>query len=286
MTANIKPTKIHRVRRGQHLSLNWLSTRRPVVFTLFLVCVLVATIFLLLGYWTNPYLPKPFREQPSATTISGQEEFELPNVLTDTVSSNVIHVLCNVTSNNFVIDEPAYLYVEVSVGSAIYNIVDVQVTPKNAIEYAPFENTSSNGMPVVTHLYLCEHSGDRNYDRWTGYDYIQFQASGALEITLSFYMSLKQGLDDPINPIEYEREFSKDITFESIVIKSNESTQQKITENMNLSLTYIVLFFATLEIAITLYDHSEDKDKKNYYEKKKAKQKQYDNADPSQDVGY
>lgn len=239
-----------------------------------------------MGYMSNPMLPKPFRQPTVENTVSAQTEFDLPNFL-DAQSTNIVYVFCNVTSTDLVIGNPSYLTVVLSLRSVLYRISGVQVIPHDTIEYKSyFEDTPSWGIPTVRRLDLVRISSDSLYTNYMGSDLVQFQAIGPLGMTIEFYMSPIESLWEMSNWTDFEHEFSKEVVFESIFIEPEKTIQQEINENLNLSLVYIVLFFASVEIAIAFYDHSEDKDKKAEYEKKKAEKKQYDNANPNQDIIY
>jgi hypothetical protein len=72
--------------------------------------------------------------------------------------------------------------------------------------------------------------------------------------------------------------FSATVDIPRVNIESNQAvqqqqmqTQQQIDQSRNFSLTLFVLFFASMDIAVTLYDHGDD-DKDRTYRKNKSNQ--------------
>jgi hypothetical protein len=117
---------------------------------------------------------------------------------------------------------------------------------------------------------------------WRGASTAKFLAPGPLLInfTFAFY---------PRNFTLYERHFQEwkgsqlvSLQFREIDISSGQIIQQEQTNDVTLSLTYVVLFFASLDIGVVFYDHSEDDDEDkqtDYHKRKEEKKRCYRNEE-------
>lgn len=56
--------------------------------------------------------------------------------------------------------------------------------------------------------------------------------------------------------------------------------QQEVSNDMNLGLTFFVLFFASIDIVVVIFDHSEDENRKAQYEKSKTEENDRDDTEP------
>ena len=76
-----------------------------------------------------------------------------------------------------------------------------------------------------------------------------------------------------------DNEYVLNVLFEPIQIASGEVAVQQESNNLNLSLTYFVLFFASVEIAVAFYDHSEARDKMKEYELERFRKKGFEKTE-------
>ena len=274
------------------LTLSWFRTRRPVVFLLFMIFATIAGLFLIEGYLSNPYLPKPYESTFVPKWKVGKEEFELPNFI-HAGPPNTVTVWCNLTSVDFVVGNPSAIVVQVTIETTLYEIILVHVEPRNTIRYLlpvpPWDYPNvppetSFGFSTEMSLRMVENS--TFYQTWTDGEWVEFQAVGPLELTITitllprdiFYIDTDTW--NAFNSQFPDSRFTKNVVLEPILIQSGETVQQRISENLNLSLSYFVLFFASANIAVAIYDHSGDSDRLSDYEKKKAEKKSRKNTEP------
>jgi len=74
-------------------------------------------------------------------------------------------------------------------------------------------------------------------------------------------MTIKIDYEYPIGSATTMAEYITNVTFPNIRMGTGQEAQQQANADLNLSLTFFVLFFAAFNIALVLYDHSEDKSK-------------------------
>jgi hypothetical protein len=116
------------------------------------------------------------------------------------------------------------------------------------------------------------------------------QAAGPVELTVTIELlptwefSRDYVLWQNFTSMFPDNQYTLAISLPSIMIESGGTIQQQENYNLNLSLTYFVLFFAATDIAVALYDHSEDKNKKDTYDEEKAKKNFLKEAKTYQDV--
>ena len=124
-----------------------------------------------------------------------------------------------------------------------------------------------------------------------------FQNSGPITLQISASLTPTQNVINYVNWTTFPTDFNVNVTLSNIYIQSSTSTQQqslaqqelsqqqaetttlnlmqiqqKINDFQNSSLTFFVLFFACIDIAVVIFDHSKDDDKKADYEKKKTEE--------------
>jgi hypothetical protein len=252
--------------------MSWLRTRKPIVFSAFLIFSTFAGLFFVEGYFTNPDLPNPYRKSLSWKWESGEEDFALPKIIATDTLTNIVRVFCNVTTYDFTVGTPSLLDVSVIVPKDInYVIDDIEVQPYDATEYfPPFVNisaTRANGM------FLGLYSNLTFSEAFSAKEAIEFQSLGQVNLNIIVFWSPSPFVWNMINWSTFSSEYATTLQFPSITIESGQTIQQQASENRNLSLAYFVLFFASTDIAIALYDHSEDKDKTAEYQEEKEKKK-------------
>jgi hypothetical protein len=180
-----------------------------------------------------------------------------------------------VSSYDFAVGSPSAIYVEAIVPTDwTYEISYVEVIPYATRAYFPPSWNISNAHSGNIHLYMT--SNETFSQTWKGSTTAIFQAVGPISLGVRILIFPTTKLWEQVNWSTFNPEFVTTLEFQSITISSEQTTQQQTTENLNLSLAYFVLFFASTDIAVTLYDHSEDKDKNAQYSEEKQKEKHYD----------
>ena len=134
-------------------------------------------------------------------------------------------------------------------------------------------------------------------EQWYGGDTMIFQNAGPITLQISASLLPTQDVWNEVNWTTFPTDFNVNVTIPNIYIQSSTSvqqqslaqqelsqqqattavlnqmqTQQRINDYENSSLTFFVLFFASIDIAVVIFDHSKDDDKKAEYEKKKAEE--------------
>lgn len=256
-----------------------------------MIFVTSAIVFLIGGYLSNPYLPKPYKSTLVPKWKAGKEEFELPNFI-HAGPPNRVTVWCNVTSVDFVAGNPSAIVVQVTIETTLYEIILVEVEPRNTVlvlypvppwDYPNVPPETSFGFSTEMNLRMVENS--TFYQTWTGGEWVEFQAIGPLELTITITLLPRDifNIDtDTWNAFSSQfpdSRFTKNVVLEPILIQSGETVQQQIYENLNLSLSYFVLFFASTNIAVAIYSHSRDSGMSDY-EKKKVEKESKKNAEP------
>lgn len=252
--------------------LGWIETRRYIVFFPFVAIVSLGVVFLAAGLWDNPNISKSFIDRPTLTSTYGQTEFELPKYLENSNTQLVI-VTCNVTCYDLAEGSPAFFEVTLEAPTSIYNYTAIYVEPHNTIEYKP-DISEIIEFPTSSRIGLFFDRSKALTEIWKGDDVVEFKGDGPLKLTVAILKNPTDVLWNAVNWTEYKTTFFQDVTFNTINIKSGWELEQKNSEEMNLSLALIVAFFASVEISIALYDHSEDKEKKAEYDRERKARKQ------------
>lgn len=244
------------------------------MFIVFIIFTVFAGILFAEGYLTNPYLPNPFRRIPPLRAEYGEGRFDLPKVI-PTSLTNTVFLSCNVSSYDFAVGSPAAIYVEAIIPTDwSYEIAFVEAMPYATREYFPPSWNISNAHSSNIHLTMT--SNETFTQTWKGSTTAVFQAIGPISLGVRILIFPDTNLWEQVNWSTFNPEFVTTLEFQSITINSEQTTQQQTIENLNLSLAYFVLFFASSNIAVALYDHSEDKDKNAQYSEEKAKKKHGD----------
>lgn len=282
---------------GLVLTMHWIETRKYHVFAFFLVFSGAAALCFGEGYLTNPYLPKLPPNKPTSFQWGlGEKEFTLPNFIHAGIP-NSVSVWCNVSGYNLVVGSPLYVAVAVEISTTIYQIIGVTVIPSNALKCEPiaFENFPLIEPLTPSRFYLIPKGNGTTFfpfesKVYSGDDWVEFQAAGSVELTVTIellptwdFMS-EYALWQNFTSMFPDNQYTLVVPLPSIIIESGSIVQQQVSYSLNLSLTYFVLFFASVDIAVALYDHSEDKDKKAEYDKEKASKKLLKNAEINQDI--
>jgi hypothetical protein len=283
---------------------------RPIRKTAYFFAV-ISLVCLLYGIVINPAINNP--NQGNSLTkdfkqFTGLKELNCPNPLWN--STLPLTLYYNMTSENFTQNQPVEINLFLrydfdsrsEMSNLDFNMVRVNVL--NAINND--SNVYAYGIPatfLLQNTYNETYSGVTLIRFWVGNQTVRFQATGTpqLEIQLSvvFAQDARRMVDQMFteqgsnvtNGKEYAymqqwQPFKETITIPPINIESSkvaeleneqqeQARNQKTSEKTSESLTYVVLFFASLDIAVVLYDHSDEKENKPTY---KNGRKNYNNT--------
>jgi len=158
----------------------------------------------------------------------------------------------------------------------------LQVTPDNAIP--TFSILESLTMNLKDQPDLFPGFSE---DYWMGMSPYSFETAGPVvlidEVNFSLFSNEtnNSALVNQFFTTYPNAGYSQQLVFSSVNVVSIESIQQTNNNNETLSLDYFVLFLGSLEVAVVIYEHSEDKDKKQKYDaiknyKESLKETKYD----------
>jgi len=143
-----------------------------------------------------------------------------------------------------------------------YQILQVFLSPDNAFEVPSVHTTSST--PIASTIVTSPSNISTNFEgvprvvghNWVGKSFVEFATSGIFGATLDIYMLPSLEFRNQASQAAFQtwQYFHNDIV--TIQIASSEVAQTQVLENENLSLTFFILFFASFDVAMTLYDHS------------------------------
>ncbi len=269
--------------------MHWLRTRRLSIFSGFLfIVIFAAPTCLILAYVTNPYFPKlSTQETVNWESQIGTREFFLPNYL-HAGPDNVVEVWCNVSSPNLVVGNYAAIVVQVTVESSIYEILFIDVTPLNALKCLPiaYDDFPLVDPPLSSTISMAFPKEETSfYQTYADGDWVRFQAAGSVSLDITIELLPKdRGIYSIDTLYQSYEEYFPDNRYKTNlvmapVIKSEQTIQEQLNENLSQSLSYFVLFLALVEIAVALYDHTEDKEKKKEYDRIKAFKKRLNEAE-------
>lgn len=237
-------------------SLDW-GNRKPVPTILAVIFGIVAFGFLVVGLWYNPSFQDLFSQKPQVKSVIGMmQTFDLPPKISfsEPATEYFGEALCNLTGVAFVVGSQVVVNVEVSLPSVMQNkLYFLEVKIDNAIMYQPF--SSPNAIP-----YPCDIFMFPNNTEGTGTQLVTFETSGILSMTI------KIGYEYPIGSSTTMNEYTTNVTVPNLQIGTGQEAQQQVNVNLNLSLTSFVLFFASVDITVALYDHSERKNRDTDHE--------------------
>lgn len=236
--------------------MKWLTRQR--IMQSYKIFALVSAIFLGAGVWYNPGFQEVFSRKPQAKTVIGMiQTFDLPSQLSYSEPATFYFgsASCNITSTAFDVGSQVLVSVSVDLPTSMENKLSfVEVTVDNAIAYYPF--SEPNGIPYPCAIHLSTISNSRG----TGSQVAIFENSGTVSMTIEIYYEYPLGSFESSQPTITD--YTVNVVFLNLRIGTGQEVQQQRTENLNLSLMFFVLFFASLNITVVLYDHIEDKDNK------------------------
>jgi hypothetical protein len=251
--------------------LRW-GNRKPIAIILTVVFVVLSGTFLSAGIWYNPSFQTLFSKPPEQKTIIGPgQQFDLPSNILPPATSEIIgnttsqtlayygYVTCNVTSVNLAVGNKVFVRVTVGVPQVVldkYRVYLINVFPEDALMYQESEQGLTFA-PMASEILLGFYSSNKTTDG--GSQMVIFQTPEKLSLTIKMYYEYPQGSS-------ISNTYTAKVTFPNIFIDSGLGTQQQANENQNLSLSFFVLFFACVDIAVVFYDHSEKKNNSNDFE--------------------
>lgn len=163
--------------------------------------------------------------------------------------------------------------------------------PENAVEYwSPYFDIP---YPYPSEIDLHLATNDTFEQSWVGGEWVMFQGSGQLRLKIEINVFPTEYSWDLINWTTFSSQynpFTTSVTIPNVYIESSQEakviqqqTEQQRYEKMNLSLTFIVLLLASVEIAIALYYHSQPDDDTPDYDRAYKKHEWIDKS--GQDYG-
>jgi len=209
------------------------------------MCILVlAIVFGFLGVYTNPsireWVGKAMGATPRTQTEYGMEQFHYPINSTVTITVKIAY---EVMGYDISAGNPVWLLSNVTVsGNPYLTVWGVYMQPANVIE-------SSDGATIIGFNGPSINSVGGTV--WFGSGLVIFDQAGSLvaTVTLSVY------------PTSATKWTSIDIPFYTVIPEISiapSATGTLFYGNQSLSLMFFVLFFAALNIAVIVYDHSYD----------------------------
>jgi hypothetical protein len=226
--------------------LNWRN--HSVVFYSAIFFALVSIGLLLTGILINPDIQKLTLPSKQLQALTASKYYTAPTNLTSG-NYNFWLLTTNATSYDFVIGNKLQLRLMLQLWGFKYPIDLITVEPDNCLLY--FENNqdgTSNSIPVTSRIILSQF-GDTE---WFGSQAIMPETSGVLTVKVTIKYFVNQD-NTTLNTYTFAMDLPR------ITIGTGLEAQQETYENRNLSLTFVVMFFASLDIAVVLYDHSEKK---------------------------
>ena len=210
------------------------------------ICILILAIaFGFLGMYTNPsiqqWVGKAMGATPKSQTEYGMKQFQY--FINSTVTI-MVKIGYEVLGDDISVGKSVWLVSNVTIsGNPYFTVWGVYMQPANVVESPYGATTISFNGPSI-------NSGGQTV--WFGSGIVIFDLPGALvaTVTLSVY------------PTSATKWTSIDIPFYTDIPEISIAptrTEALFYEDQNLSLTFFVLFFAALNIAVIVYDHSYDR---------------------------
>ncbi len=264
--------RLDKIKRWWELQWDW-SPKKPLVLFISLIFVATAIYCFISGLMVNPSVQEIFNPQPPSKSKSLlPQSFDIPDCIFPNKNHNIA-VECNVTGTNFAVGEPINIYLRVNFDATIskhYNILFVEGEPVNGRDY--FVNLISyESQTQQCYIRMNNSTGTDFYQHWDGSNTAEFLASGQLTLKIRLVMLPTEELYADINWDTWNTDYVATLQYPDLEITSGQLIQQQSYADLTLSLTYFVLFFASVDIAVVLYDHSEDKDEDKQYEYRQRK---------------
>jgi hypothetical protein len=185
----------------------------------------------------------------------GFTQFEMPQIV-NAAEPSTVFVSYEVVGVDPSEGSVADVFVEVDFPSNVqYKILDVRVRPDNAfmvIYSASPETALLQKVPSV--IFVLPHNDSRGHQVWWGLTLVEFGAAGPFGSTVDV-----TAIPSPEYSNATKQDYQTTMQFHdqmaTITIGPRGIAQQRLYEDQNLSLTLFILFFASVDIAVTLYDH-------------------------------
>ncbi len=227
------------------------NLRKIIAISFTIVFACLAGGFLILGVCVNPSVQNFFTPEPEVTKrIGATQTFDLPSQFSYSELATYYFgsVNCNITSTDFNVESLVGVIVEVSLPTVLENdITSILVTVNDAIEYSPFSEPDDIPQPCQIYMFPIEGTTGLNGE------IAIFQDSGTVS------MDIKISYEYPLGSPNTIDDFTVHVDFINLRIGTGQESQQQTYADLNLSLTFIVMFFACVDIAVVFYDHSEKK---------------------------
>jgi hypothetical protein len=210
-------------------------------------------VFLVAGVYINPTVVSWFSSPSKSTTEYGFTQFDIPNIV-DTGQPNTALVSYSVSGNEPISEgNPTLLLAQVWFPfNTQYQILAVYVRPDNAFIYYPSTSQLSQPSPSFIVTSLTNDSLGRKV--WVGAGSVEFAAAGVFGATVDI-IAIPTPKYWNATHLNYPATMQFHDQIETITIAPSGTARQQVYENQNLSLTLFILFFASVDIAVTLYDH-------------------------------
>jgi hypothetical protein len=262
---------LYRIKRWIILQWDW-SPKKPIVLLFAFIFLFSSFFWLSLGVAVNPAFQSFFNPQsPTKEKTLLTQHFDIPDPM-PSMQKHDVAVDCKVVGTNFAVGEPIGIYLTISFdygASHTYNIVSVEGEPVNGMDY--WLNAISQNSTTQSYIRMSNSTENDFYQNWNGANTAVFLASGMLAVKINLIIEPTSFTQDYVDWKNWDSYYSAVVQFPDLQIESGQNLKQQQNNDATFSLTYIVLFFASVDIAVVLYDHSEDKDKEKQAEYRKRK---------------
>jgi hypothetical protein len=224
-----------------------------VVFTV------LSLVFLALGVRYNPAVLAWVTPPPFYTTEYGYTHFEIPRFINMEVP-DIVYANYTLGGIYFVEGQPLLLRIYLTVDLNVeYRILAIDVQPDNAFQMFILNGRTYPAIfPTPSDIYLEPHNDSKGGQIWSGSSTIEFAAPGRFGATVNLFLVPSNPFLEYLNRmhivVQNNMHFHNETA--TISIEPSGQAEQFIYENQNLSLTFFILFFASLDIAVTLHEHS------------------------------
>jgi hypothetical protein len=268
--------RLFKIRRWFALQWNW-GPHKPALLTASIIFFSISILFLFLGAINNPSLQNAFQPQPTYKLITSlPQSFDIPDwVYPDENHTFVVKIEARGT--NFAVGAPIELLVSIHTDIWMKNHYDIsliEVAPLSGMNYR-YSISTPESHTYQSYIRLSNSTEMEIFQYWTGSDMVVFRAGGPLAIKINLYLYPPLQVIGNFDHSNWTSYYTATARFPDIEIASEQIISQQRSNDITLSLTYIVLFFACLDIGVVFYDHSEDKDEDKQYEyrQKRAEKK-------------
>ena len=211
------------------------------MYVAFLLFLGLAGVFFIGGIVANTSIPEFVAyikgTKPGSQVEYGSSEGNVLFLLNSTMVSSFVRINYTLYGADLSVGQPVWLLARASVvGPISRSVWGISVQPENTF-----------ATPYVSVIELSTINGTFGQTFWSGSSLVEFNTAGALLTTISVAAQGEGGKP------QYStfKDFVPDIT-----IGPSGSGQVKFFGAQTVSLTLFILFFASLDIAVKIYDHS------------------------------